>query len=337
MTTEKSQMNPGSTTPRAVYTRLFAPFGAVRRAIYRFVYRRPRLRRPLGRVRVALWTAYSVVHRSAHVLVTRLRPSRPPRAETSVVMKPLVVYLIRPGDGFRSFRRFVESYRRFPEPLDHDMLVIFKGFASRPHRAAYYQELAGLRFLEMEKIDFGQDIGSFHLALRRFAYSHYLFLGAHCQIMAEGYLTKMMHCLNTCPKAALVGPAGFCTSLVVLLSPPFPNYAIRTNAFLAPRDILLKVRWPAVLSKVDAWAFEYGWCNLTRQILDMDLEPYVVAADGSCFPKERWLESRTFWHTDQANLLIGDKRTDLFRDADPSERLRLAMLAWGERGREVCQ
>ncbi|MFZ0890060.1 MAG: flippase, partial [Candidatus Binataceae bacterium] len=247
----------------------------------------------------------------------------------------LIVYLIRPGDGFESFRRFVDSYRRFPEPLDHDLLVIFKGFASRAQRAAYYQALEGLRFLEMGKIDFGQDVGSFHLALTRFAYSHYLFLGAHCQIMAEGYLTKMMNCLKSCPKAALVGPGGAYTSLRVLLSPPFPNYAIRTNAFLAPRDILLKVRWPAVLCKVDAWAFEYGWCSLTRQILDMGLEPYVVTAEGSCFPKERWLESRTFYHTDQANLLIGDKRTDLFRDADPPERLRLALLAWGERGREV--
>jgi len=310
-------------------------FRVVQSKLYGAAYRIPRLRRVLGHIRLVLWTTYSTTHWGAHVLVTRLAPRWRTVIDALVTQKPLIVYLIRPGDGFEAFRRFVDSYRRFPEPLDHDLLVIFKGFISRCQHAPYYEGLAGLRFLEMEQIDFGQDIGSFHLALRRFAYSHYLFLGAHCEILVEGYLTKMMKCLNTCPRAGLVGPGGAYTSLRVLLSPPFPNYAIRTNAFLAGRDVLLKVRWPVVLCKPDAWAFEYGWCSLTRQVLDMGLEPYVVTADGSCLAKERWLESRTFWHSDQANLLIGDKRTDLFRHADPSERLRLAVLAWGERGREV--
>ncbi|MFZ0887266.1 MAG: hypothetical protein WA005_02335, partial [Candidatus Binataceae bacterium] len=72
-------MSLGSGTPRAVHARVLPLFRVVRLTIYRFVYRRPRLRMLLGRVRIALWTAYATAHWSAHVLVTRLAPPRPPR------------------------------------------------------------------------------------------------------------------------------------------------------------------------------------------------------------------------------------------------------------------
>jgi hypothetical protein len=239
------------------------------------------------------------------------------------------VYLARWREGVAVFSRFIESYRDFADDTPHDLLIIFKGFPTRSSREEYYRILDGVTFIELKKSDTGFDIGSFRKACEHFSYSHYLFLNSSCRILCENYLTKLLNCLTAAPCAGLVGPSGS-WGWAQGMEAIFPNYHIRTSAFLVRREVLSSVYWPTIFSRHDAYTFEHGGRGITRQIIAMGLEPYVVDADGRWFAKEYWPQSLTHRAGHQEGLMISDKQADLFASSDLSVRERLAQHAWGE-------
>jgi hypothetical protein len=111
--------------------------------------------------------------------------------------------------------------------------------------------------------------------------------------------------------------------------PPFPNYHVRTNGFIADRDVLLQVRCGAIRDKFDAWTLENGRRSITRQVQALGLRAVVVGRDGSAYERDEWPRSRTFWQGEQENLLIADNQTDCYRDADAELRAVLSAFAWG--------
>jgi hypothetical protein len=111
--------------------------------------------------------------------------------------------------------------------------------------------------------------------------------------------------------------------------PPFPNYHIRTNAFMIRRDTLLKLRVSRFRTKVDAWRFESGRHSMTRQVLAMGLRPLVVGRDGLAYEKERWFESGTFRSKGQENLLVADNRTGEYDAATAEQRELMSRRVWG--------
>jgi hypothetical protein len=240
--------------------------------------------------------------------------------------KPAVVYLARRYEGLDVFKRFIASYKRFPDETPHDLIIIFKGFRAKESKQDYYRAIGSHPFLEMDKSDRGFDIGSFRQACERFCYQHYLFLGSFCRIACDNYLTKLLNCLRAAPGAGLVGPTG---SWEQGVGPAFPNYHIRTSAFLIGREVLAKVYWPTIITKYDAYEFEHGSWGLTRQIMSMGLEPYAVRADGRWFRKESWPQGGMYRSGEQQGLMIADKQTDKFQAASRTERARLSALAWG--------
>jgi len=291
----------------------------------------------LSIARHLVWLAWAYVHHALSHLWNPVVRKLKKGDRRPVVDKVLVVYLARRSNGVEVFGRFLDSYRQYRDSTPHDLLIIFKGFLPWHSKAEYYATAEGIPFLAMSKFDVGHDIGSFHKAFRKFAYTRYLFMGSFCRVCGEAFIAKLKNGLLSQEHAGIVGPSGSWESSRWHLGSPFPNYAIRTAAFMADRATLDKVTWPLVITKHDAYAFEHGWCCLTRQLMDRGLEPYVVAADGSCFPKESWPLTRTYRQYDQANLLITDKQTEIFRLASPNERVRLATLAWGERGAELAR
>jgi hypothetical protein len=112
---------------------------------------------------------------------------------------------------------------------------------------------------------------------------------------------------------------------------PFPNYHLRTNAFLIARSVMLRLQVDAIRSKTDAARFESGENSLTRQILRQGLKPLVIGRDGRAYEKEAWYESGTFRSGDQRNLLVADNRTNHYLQADPDTQRMLAVFAWGDR------
>jgi hypothetical protein len=115
--------------------------------------------------------------------------------------------------------------------------------------------------------------------------------------------------------------------------PPFPNYHVRTNAFMAARETLARVRIGTVFFKLSAFMFESGYDSLTNQILRLGLRPLIVGRDGQAYEKERWHLARTFRQGCQENLLVADNQTDDYADADAARRAELSKFAWGDHAR----
>ena len=111
--------------------------------------------------------------------------------------------------------------------------------------------------------------------------------------------------------------------------PAFPNYHIRTNAFMASRETLIQIRVWRMVFKLSAFVFESGRNSLTNQIIGLNLRPLVVARTGEAFEKERWHLSNTFRQSAQENLLVADNQTDAYQQADIEGRTALSRLAWG--------
>lgn len=111
---------------------------------------------------------------------------------------------------------------------------------------------------------------------------------------------------------------------------PFPAAHVRTNCFMANREVLLKVEMRRLARKADAYRFESGRHGLTAQIERMGLAARLVGRDGRSYPASDWPESRTFWQADQENLLVSDNQTRAYEHGDVAVRAALSRYAWGE-------
>ncbi len=117
--------------------------------------------------------------------------------------------------------------------------------------------------------------------------------------------------------------------------PPFPNYHVRTNAFMASRETLARVRIGLVPFKISAYMFESGYRGLTSQIVHLGLRPLVVGRNGEAYDKDQWHIANTFRQGRQENLMIADNQTEIYAQANAVDRAELSRLAWGDRSRSA--
>ena len=115
--------------------------------------------------------------------------------------------------------------------------------------------------------------------------------------------------------------------------PMFPNYHLRTNAFMGTRNTLSRIRLGALRTKLSAYAFESGNESLTNQVTNLGLRVLVVGRDGDAYEPERWHLSNTFWQSREENLLVADNQTESYLAAGADQRAYLAQSAWGDNAR----
>jgi hypothetical protein len=115
--------------------------------------------------------------------------------------------------------------------------------------------------------------------------------------------------------------------------PLFPNHHVRTNAFMASRETLARVRIGPVIFKMSAYLFESGRNSLTNQIMRLGLRPLLVGRDGMGYEKEQWHQANIFRQGNQENLLVADNQTDLYARSDAAFRAELSAFAWREMAR----
>jgi len=108
----------------------------------------------------------------------------------------------------------------------------------------------------------------------------------------------------------------------------FPNYHIRTNAFIISGSLLKKIKCRPILNKMAAHLFESGKNSLSKQILNMGKEIIVVGRDGIGYRKEEWPSSRTFRNGNQENLLVGDNQTERYELSSDSDKLKFVKETW---------
>ena len=290
-------------------------------------------------------------------------------------MKELcVVHLVRAHNGIEPFRRFLESYRANPSGIEHDLLIVFKGFAQPQGTAMYRELLAPFRYETLDVSDEGFDITAYFTVTKRYSkqYRYFCFLNSYCVILDAGWLSKMYQHISQ-KGVGMVGATGSYQSLVVghdqwklwvEVSIPkskyprlrrfwigrldwtllywlkrwvfkfnfsqFPNYHIRSNAFMVREEIIKKVTCQKMANKIDAYKCESGRRSITNQVMKLGKTVLVIGKDGKAYKKEDWWKSNTFWRENQENLLISDNQTRAYADSELAQKIVFSYNAWGE-------
>ena len=125
-------------------------------------------------------------------------------------MKELcVVYLARAHNGIEPFRNFLESYRKNPGGIEHDLLIVFKGFSNPQDNGAYLALLTPYQYAMFNISDQGLDITAYFAAVERYSeqYRYFCFLNSFSVILDSEWLKKLYQNISK-PGVDLVGATG---------------------------------------------------------------------------------------------------------------------------------
>jgi hypothetical protein len=270
-----------------------------------------------------------------------------------------VVHLVWDKLGFEPFKRFIESYGKNAGGWPHDLLIIFQGHFKENGLAGYYDLLKPYSYHCMFRPNQGFDLSAYREAARKFNFDYFCFLNSYSVLLDENWLAKM-HRYFTENDVGMVGATGSWESpySISLLCPddkqrplhkrllykywwklwqyiyrfqfdPFPNYHIRTNAFMISRSLFNKIKGTCFYNKASTVRFECGRNSLSKQIMRIGLRLLVVGKDGVAHEKEDWARSNTFRQGAQDNLLVADNRTAQYINSDSDQRKRLSRITWG--------
>ena len=109
----------------------------------------------------------------------------------------------------------------------------------------------------------------------------------------------------------------------------FPNYHVRTNAFMISGSLMLQIGCIPVRSKEDALRYESGIDGLSMQVIGRGLRLLIVGRNGMGYEMHEWDRSNTFFQGEQENLLVADNQTRQYQLATPEKRKFLTIPAWG--------
>ena len=238
-------------------------------------------------------------------------------------------YLARGADAdhLASIRRFLQAYLSRPAGVDHELVVIFKGFASGGALDEARAAMAGISFQEVHTEDETFDLGAYADAILRVDCERAAFLNTGSEPIASGWLGKLNAALGL-PGMGLVGASG--SFQIGLAGGVFPSVHVRTNAFMMRTPLARRTLGRLTIrNKLDAYHAEHGPNSLTRQIVSRGLTAAIVGANGRAYAPEWWSGSRTFRQGDQANLLVADNQTRAWDAMTWPERRKLYEGTWG--------
>ena len=242
-------------------------------------------------------------------------------------MSICVVYLLREQ---KAVVPFFESYESHPAGMKHQLLVLDKG------QRAIVPLKPG--WLAASMSDRGMGLRAFSLACRKFArkFDYLCCLNSWSVIQSDDWLAKLYAGIQT-SGAGIAGATGSWESFYTnhptwlgrQLFAPAPNYHIRTTGFIMRGEIMRQV-WPRFsIAKRFEYLSELGKHSVTRKIMRLGQQPYVVGANGMVYPKEHWPGSNTFRSGNQENLLIGDNHTVQYQQAEIEKRQWWTMRTYG--------
>jgi hypothetical protein len=294
-----------------------------------------------------------------------------------------VVHLARAGHGFEPLRSFLQSYCDNPGGVDHELVVILKGFHDEAELKRCRELLQPFAHRELRVSDEGLDLTAYYKAMLALEFDYYCFLNSFSILHDPAWLRKL-YTFAVASEVGIVGATGSYespfTDLLKQLSgglsssvseqnldlhpdrerrirtrylllkrllrggyrtpallklalhfPVFPNYHVRTNAFVLRRSLGARLRWRETRSKGEAYLLESGRNGITAQVMRMGLRALVVGRDGTAYDEHQWHNSNTFWHGDQGNLLVEDNQTRRYAQSNIETRKALFVQAWGDR------
>lgn len=251
----------------------------------------------------------------------------------------VVAHLVWAPLRVEQLRRFVASYNAQPAGQAHRLIVVYNGFARGAAMDQWHDILTDVRHDDLLLATPMLDLAAYREVIETSDAEVYCFLNSYSEPLVSDWLRLLIGHLND-PSIAAVGASGSYESIYTTSHPltrmrkrgfpEFPNPHLRTNAFAARREQLMRVQWPAITSKMDALRFESGPQSLTRQ-LQRSGRIVVAGRDGRAYDMAAWQQSHTFRSENQVNLLVADNRTREYLAASGARREDLERRAWHAR------
>jgi hypothetical protein len=117
-----------------------------------------------------------------------------------------VVHLVRHANGLEPFDAFLSSYRRLEAGVDHDLVLLFKGFQDA-EAAQYLEHAQGNAAGSIAVPDTGFDLRAYLAAARTLAHARVCFLNSYSEIVAPGWLGLLDRALDE-PGVGAAGATG---------------------------------------------------------------------------------------------------------------------------------
>jgi hypothetical protein len=126
---------------------------------------------------------------------------------TSAPAPTAVVHLVRHANGLEPFERFMASYERFGAELEHDLVLLFKGFPDRAATAPYVERAAGHAPSVVEVSDEGFDMTAYLAAARALSHRRLCFVNSFSEVRVAGWL-RLLDAALTVPGTGAAGASG---------------------------------------------------------------------------------------------------------------------------------
>jgi hypothetical protein len=103
-----------------------------------------------------------------------------------------VVHLVRAANGLGALSSFLESYLANPGGLDHDLVLVFKGFDKSVTPRDYLSMLSGVEYRDFHVNDDGFDLTAYRKAMRKLGgFDYYCFLNSFSRLIDDDWLAKL--------------------------------------------------------------------------------------------------------------------------------------------------
>ena len=168
------------------------------------------------------------------------------------------------GYDIKAVERFLNSYHIHSAGKEHSLIIIAKNVPDE-NTYAELRKLAGLvnaRIIDLP--DDGLDFGAYFRVSEMLTSEYVLYIGSGIEIAEKDWLLKFYNAFEHDESFQLVGPMG---SWADTREQVFPNYHIRTCAFMMKRELFLEYAstqdFP--VTKQDTYEMEHGKNSLTIQ------------------------------------------------------------------------
>lgn len=110
------------------------------------------------------------------------------RSAAANARRTAVVHLVRRSNGIEPFDAFLASYREFEAGLEHELVLLFKGFEDSRSLGPYLERAAELSTRRVVVSDIGLDLTAYLIAARKLDHHRVCFLNSFSEIRVPGWL-----------------------------------------------------------------------------------------------------------------------------------------------------
>lgn len=210
----------------------------------------------------------------------------------------LCLYVRGPGEQFDVLEdRFRRTYDEHPAGAEHELSI----------------------FVNVEN---GLDIA----VLQQYAAvsdEPVLMLSGYARILADNWLRAYLDAIAPYDVAAVATSGSYEQGI----SSHAHNPHLRTANIMVKPQMLSDLAIPLCASKRDCYEFEHGEDSIYERFARSGYRCLVVGRSGT-FEEPQWRDAETYRVPGQPNLLISDKRTDLYEAAPREEKRNMESVAW---------